>query len=351
MKKYKSKMGIFPRRYAFEIMLLLVGMAAGSAWGNCKANNSEVSLNLQPGGVIERDPSSGRRLSRDVVTTYITCDKSEQPTIIPNSGDGWVYSLSAKNSDYGPGVTGENRLTRLTPYEGIELYWVHYSSAASHVTPTKFALNNASAFTREFKEATGRVEFRDEFELRASPHIKPGKFKRFRVTLSVKRKLNGQDEHDLVTFIIKPFTVKVAACSVGQSIIPVPMGRVSAQKYFNSTQRFSDKVPFTIRLECDAGTNVSISFDGATVPGRDNILALNDLNDSKTATGVGVQLINLEHNPDNNSGMRLKRNHRILENTKAGTQNLQFAARYYQTARNVTGGVANATATFTLTYR
>ncbi|MGL4485561.1 MAG: fimbrial protein [Yersinia sp. (in: enterobacteria)] len=351
MKKYKSKMGIFPRRYVFEIMLLLVGMTAGSAWGNCKADHRLVWLNLQPDGVIKRDISSGRRLSHYSVTTLVTCDNSKLPTIIPNSGDAWVYSLSAKNSDYGPGVTGKNRLTRLTSYEGIELYWVHHSPAASHVTPTKFPLNNASAFTREFKEATGIVVFRDDFELRASPHIKPGEFKGFSVTLSVKRKLNGQDEHDLVTFVIKPFTVKVAACSVGQSIIPVPMGRVSAQKYFNSTQRFSDKVPFTIRLECDAGTNVSISFDGATVPGRDNILALNDPNDSKTATGVGVQLINLERNPNNNNGMRLKHNHTIRNNTEAGTQNLQFAARYYQTARNVTGGVANATATFTLTYR
>ncbi len=351
MKKYKSKMGIFPRRYVFEIMLLLVGMAAGPAWGSCKADHRLVWLNLQPASVIERDISSGRSLSHYSVTTSITCDNSKPPTIIPNSGDGWVYSLSAKNSDYGPGVTGRNRLTRLTPYEGIELYWVHHSPAASHVTPTKFPLNNASAFTREFKEATGRVVFQDDFELRASPQIKPGEFKAFPVTLSVKRKLNGQDEHDLVTFVIKPFTVKVAACSVGQSIIPVPMGRVSAQKYFKHMRSFSDKVPFTIRLECDAGTNVSISFDGATVPGRDNILALNDLNDSKTATGVGVQLINLEHNPNNNNGMRLKRNHRILENTKAGTQNLQFAARYYQTASKVTGGVANATATFTLTYR
>jgi type 1 fimbria pilin len=135
------------------------------------------------------------------------------------------------------------------------------------------------------------------------------------------------------------------ACGVTHNPPPVFLGDTLTTE-FSGSGSYAREVPISIPLDCTAQTRVHITLEGASAgPGLPGVLALNNAADSGTAKGIGVQLL-LEDRP-----VTLGSQHLVGTTTSDGTYHVNLVARYYQTHASLTGGVANSTATFTLSYQ
>lgn len=134
------------------------------------------------------------------------------------------------------------------------------------------------------------------------------------------------------------------ACAVINSPPPVLLGDALTTD-FSGSGSYAREVPIRIPLDCAAATRVHITLEGASAgPGLPGVLALNNPTDPGTAKGVGVQLL-LDDKP-----ITLGSQHLVGTTTSDGIYQVGLIARYYQTHVSLAGGVANATATFTLSY-
>lgn len=152
---------------------------------------------------------------------------------------------------------------------------------------------------------------------------------------------NGGSPVLIDTIIFQSTPITVVGCSIMQSSIPVKLGDNMYNNQFNGPGSTSDDVSFTVPLECDVDTRVSYQIDGSSGIG-DGVIALS--NEAGAATGLGVQITH-----DGTPITVGKPNFVGVVNT-AGNFNIDFKAHYLQTAQSVTGGPANANATFTITY-
>ncbi|KAF6660649.1 type 1 fimbrial protein [Enterobacteriaceae bacterium EKM102V] len=146
---------------------------------------------------------------------------------------------------------------------------------------------------------------------------------------------------------IAAFNVTSTARSVSQSVISVPMGTVD-RRAFGGTGTWpgdANTRRFTIPLNCNAGTRVNVQIDGSIQNAARGVLNLNG--GTGSASGVGIQLL------FGDSGGAVQFGRPISTGTAAseGAYSIPFRARYYQTGSDVTPGTADASATFTLTYR
>lgn len=144
-----------------------------------------------------------------------------------------------------------------------------------------------------------------------------------------------------------------SACTVdldgaGATTTDVMMGNVSKSTFtgVGSTAGGSaSATKFTIQLkDCpETLTKALVKFDGIAYAGDNTVLALTD--ETGVATGVGIQL------SDSKGVLPL-----FTESTAytldpdAGTNTLEFYARYIQKADTVKAGSANSVATFTINY-
>lgn len=141
--------------------------------------------------------------------------------------------------------------------------------------------------------------------------------------------------------VISPLT-----CSVTQSAISVPMGTVN-KSVFRGTGSTSAPVNFNVSLNCDSNTKVNITLEPGSSGSYDassGVLNL-DSNDSNAATGVGLQILY------NSSPVSLGESLSVGTTTADGDYSIPFTARYYQTTSAITAGTADASATFTMTYK
>lgn len=160
-------------------------------------------------------------------------------------------------------------------------------------------------------------------------------------------------------------SVTVAGCSMPEgvgSIIDVPLNNWE-KRVFNGPGSVTPTESFNIPLNnCIAGTyagnptwnyfqgnTANIRLDGAKgsviVDAGQGILGLNS---EATASGVAVQVLKQD-----GTVLPLGVDVPIMP-VQDGTTNLQFGARYIQTAGDASGpqpGIANATANFTITYK
>ncbi|WP_058912081.1 fimbrial protein [Entomohabitans teleogrylli] len=141
-------------------------------------------------------------------------------------------------------------------------------------------------------------------------------------------------------------SISQVACSVVVPVIPVELNN-HAKSEFSGVGSGTQWQNFTIDLQCNVGTKVNIRFEGnadpVNVPG---VLKLDSASGDMAATGVGVQIY---YRPDDSAV--------VFGDTKYYAQaieertGIQMKARYYQTKNTITPGVANATATFTLSFK
>lgn len=135
------------------------------------------------------------------------------------------------------------------------------------------------------------------------------------------------------------------ACSVTNTSINVPMGDKIPLTAFTGPGSVAAERTFSIPLNCDANTRVRVALDGiAHGSGVAGVLALDPFPSETVASGVGLQLL------FNDIPVALGTPITVGTAAADGAFSIPLSARYYQTGGTVTGGRANSTATFTLTY-
>ena len=109
------------------------------------------------------------------------------------------------------------------------------------------------------------------------------------------------------------------------------------------------QIPFTIVLnDCDpkVAATAAVAFSGQTDITNNNLLAVSSSDNSTTAGGVGIEILD-------NTSTALKPDGATFSTAQAlveGTNTLRFSARYKATADSTTPGQANADATFIMKY-
>lgn len=156
-----------------------------------------------------------------------------------------------------------------------------------------------------------------------------------------------------------PVTIQpgVPTCNVATTNVFVPMGTVSSV-VFRGKGSVSKESPFNLQLNCfggDAGasTNVYVTLTDATNPAnRSTTLSLNA---GSTATGLAVQILSgttlLGYGADSAAPGNANQWRAGTVSQGMSTFDIPLAARYVQTGTTVTGGSANAQATFTMSYQ
>lgn len=140
-------------------------------------------------------------------------------------------------------------------------------------------------------------------------------------------------------------TIIPVACSVTNSAINVPMGNSIPMTAFTGPGSSAAETPFAIDLNCDANTRVQLKLEGIPhASGVEGVLTLNASPSDTVASGIGLQVLH------NNVPVKLATEIAVGTVASDGPYSIPLTARYYQTGAGVSGGVANSTATFTLTY-
>lgn len=108
-------------------------------------------------------------------------------------------------------------------------------------------------------------------------------------------------------------------------------------------------VPFTIVLnDCDpkVAATAAVAFSGQADNTNNNLLAVSSADNSTTATGVGIEILDNTSSPLKPDGATFSAKQALIE----GTNTLRFTARYKATVADTTPGQANADATFIMKY-
>lgn len=148
----------------------------------------------------------------------------------------------------------------------------------------------------------------------------------------------------IINSILMSATVTSYGCSVLQPSIDVTMGDVQRNS-FSGVGSVSESIPFSVQLNCQANTQVDITInaeqDSSNIPG---VIRLNQSSET-TATGIGIQMLY------NNNPMIFGSQINTGSSATEGNYSIPFTARYLQIQPVVTAGHANASATFTMSYR
>lgn len=141
-------------------------------------------------------------------------------------------------------------------------------------------------------------------------------------------------------------TITSESCSVTTNPVNVPLGDHDKSE-FSGPGTGTAWQTFNINLSCGQGARINVRIDAtadsdAGVPG---VIKLDS--DPVNASGVGVQL--WYRNED--SPVQFGQERYYYTSPSGGNEYVQLQARYYQTTQSITAGKANATATFTLTYK
>lgn len=155
-------------------------------------------------------------------------------------------------------------------------------------------------------------------------------------------------------------TIVTSSCSVDagskNKVINLSTVATAAFKGVGSTAAEQD---FSININCVGGTGtellpggsgegiVNVRFDYTPDPSNAPGV-LKSLQDTNTASGVSVQLLNGKDSTPIRNGAAIYAGHTIANQTNTIT--LPLKARYYQTASRMKGGTLKSIATFTLEY-
>lgn len=152
---------------------------------------------------------------------------------------------------------------------------------------------------------------------------------------------------NVMEYSIGSGVIQTVACSVRNSNISVTMGKAKNTD-FGTPGSTSGDADFAIDLNCDASTNINLTLAPGNAGAADaakGIINIDNAGAGKTASGVGVQVMY------NNAPLALNSRIAVATTAADGSYSIPLKARYYQTQPAVTPGIANANATFTLTYQ
>jgi len=138
------------------------------------------------------------------------------------------------------------------------------------------------------------------------------------------------------------------AISVQSSSQTVAMGQYHTT-LFSNVGDTTPLVPFTLSVnECDrnVATQASVAFSGKADEADPTLLALTAGDSSTSAKGVAIEILDSNSNTLKPDGATYS----VARNLAAGSNTLQFAARYKATTAQVTPGSANADTMFIIKY-
>lgn len=146
-------------------------------------------------------------------------------------------------------------------------------------------------------------------------------------------------------FSIGSVAVEKLSCTLGSATINVAMGdvRVSAFKGLGTSPPDSRTKSFGIPLTCPKGASINLKLDGTAYDASQGMLKLDS--NASSATGVAIQML-YDDKP-----VELAKSFKWQTTEAEGTYSIPLKARYVQTDNSIVPGVANGSATFTLTYQ
>ncbi len=147
------------------------------------------------------------------------------------------------------------------------------------------------------------------------------------------------------TFGFGAVQVENLSCTLGRTSIEVGMGQVQVGAFKGpGTSPPDDRTKtFSIPLQCAKGTSINLKLDGAVVDAKQGTLKLDA--SASSATGVAIQVLYDDKPVELGTGFKWQ-----TADTE-GTYSIPLKARYLQTGNSIIPGVANGSATFTLTYQ
>lgn len=171
----------------------------------------------------------------------------------------------------------------------------------------------------------------------------------------------GPSKPILISHVLaNSITIVTSSCSVdaGSKNKVINLSTV-ASAVFKGVGSTAAEQDFSLNINCVGGTGtellpggsgeglVNVRFDytpdASNAPG-----VLKSLQDTNTANGVSVQLLNGKDSTPIKNGVSVYAGHTIANQTNTIT--LPLKARYYQTATRIKGGTLKSIATFTLEY-
>lgn len=131
----------------------------------------------------------------------------------------------------------------------------------------------------------------------------------------------------------------------------VPMGRVPIRDLTGGIGTVARDTPFNIEVACQAApgsvqSTVSMTMDPTNATTLPGVLGINEAGSAgTTASGVGIQVLDAQRRP-----VEFGKAMRVGE-SKDFTYAVPFVARYMRTSGELKPGIANGTATITLTHQ
>ncbi len=146
-------------------------------------------------------------------------------------------------------------------------------------------------------------------------------------------------------FSIGSVAVEKLSCTLGSAAINVAMGEVpvGAFKGPGTSPPEGRTKSFGIPLTCPKGASINLQLDGTAHDAEKGMLKLS--NNASSATGVVIQML-YDDKP-----VELSKRFKWQTTDAEGTYSIPLKARYVQTDNSIVPGVANGSATFTLTYQ
>ncbi|MBA7846489.1 fimbrial protein [Klebsiella sp. RHBSTW-00484] len=141
--------------------------------------------------------------------------------------------------------------------------------------------------------------------------------------------------------------IVIPTCTLLSSTVDVPLGK-HLKSEFSGPGSATPWQPFNIPLSCDKDAKINVRIDAdADVSSTPGVMTLDSQPGDMAATGVGIQLW---YQPNGGSAVVFGRETYYYTSIYGGNEVVKLKARYYQTGSRVIAGIANGTATFTITY-
>lgn len=328
-------------------MILLAGILfCQASWAFC---TSSVSFSISPGTVVvQRDVGVGEPISDWLVSNqgmaYQDCNYDATPQ--------YVIKAGIKNTGSRASVNWNGEAVFNSNVAGVGFVFEGRSSVDSNPLPENWigiASGQSQVFTLQISHSVGyHPSINDQARIRL---IKTGDITPGTLSGNLGRFIAGTQENGQWSYEI-PITfsggqITTIACSVTTPDVNVPLGQHQKAE-FSGPGTGTGWQAFNIGLDCDKSARINVQIDAVQDPSNvAGVMKLDSAPGDMAATGIGVQLF---FAPDN-SAVQFGQSRYYYTSPNGGTETVQLKARYYQTAATITAGVANATATFTLTYK
>ncbi|AZE36715.1 type 1 fimbrial protein [Pseudomonas chlororaphis] len=299
-----------------------------------------INVPLSTSLVVQRDAPVGSVLASVEVRTPIRCTNRFFPT-----GGYAKYFKSSAN-----GAVGVTNGAFRTSNSGIGLRWT-ISGPTGNASFSSTSLNSKDpmlGFSFPYLGGDKYYGLDHTFELIKLGDVAGGSFRfpDFSVMTSPDSMMGGFYDQKLNTFTFPTVNVAVSSCHVMGNNVLVKMGRVEAGSFRGQGSVSQDK-DFSIDLQCNSGARINLTLDNSRqVNGYPGTIKLTS--SGQSATGIGIQVLNAS--TGNRTPMPLGQP-QMIGWAGNGSNSIKLAARYIQVANQVSGGKADGTLTFVLSYQ